>query len=263
MLGNLETIFFIDSDVSLMIYLSKRYMPDLPIIYAANLSLENYQELYDQRFLEVFVNDLREECFDKFLFNYEWNFDSKNLDKDLIQKRVEEYQVEVFRNAKKGLVDFSQPFIDEINTLLESIEILNSLKASSDYKNQLGDLKGVTNFTINHKFGFRPKELRDTLVNYRLIDKRTRTDSLRLIFQEKVKRKKINWIGGKDKLAYFLKLLKDRSIINENAIYKIAPYLFLLKEKEFNKISHPKYKDSYKYAELLDSIVTDVFKNRI
>ncbi|MCB0745005.1 MAG: hypothetical protein KDC67_13945, partial [Ignavibacteriae bacterium] len=99
------------------------------------------------------------------------------------------------------------------------------------------------------------KNLRSSLVTKKLISPNTNPLTLKNAFSDG-SHTKINWLGGKDQLGCFIKLLKDEKVITGQA-HSAAKNIFTVNGDKISYLRTPPADETQNYVEMLKSIIRD------
>lgn len=241
-----QDLFSIDSDENLMMF-CKEFLFSRNNGKSRNVSrIENriIQGMMLEEFISQFTSYKESIIYECVFKPYRRRHIKKTLKKDLVR-----FKIEVESNKRVGLVTYSEQYIDELLDFVDSI--INQADFNFRYESELSK----KHFTMNSLKVYDFKGLRRDLVTNKLICPKTKTITLWNIFlQRHKKRVKINWIGGKGKLACFLKILKEEQAILDKYIYRISSEIFLINGHDHENLVHPKKKDFIIYKPLLEEI---------
>jgi hypothetical protein len=162
---------------------------------------------------------------------------------------LRDFKIRFYQNKSLKKSTFANEYIEELIELQEKIH-----KHISSYGNSFSEIN-QTHFSLNPMKLYDIRGLRADLVNNNLISPKTKTVNLRQIFIYRKNRVQINWIGGKNKLACFLKLMKGKDAFLNNYIYSIAKYIFTIEGNKIDNLVHPKSKDYKKYRDNISALI--------
>ncbi|CAL2102740.1 conserved protein of unknown function [Tenacibaculum sp. 190130A14a] len=260
--GYLTNVFSIKSDLGLSYFVFINYNADRSANSKYTTLEESNPELYSElkegEFVTKFTNKLKE-FYIEGLFQY---YQSINFDEVEINRFIKEFNSfknEIMSNQFKGDITFSQTYIDvvisEVNILISRISEMNaaSEKDITSEKDTIliKSTKSANNsfFTLNDGIKISFVDLRNSLITRGCLEKSIKAVTLENVFDDyhDGKQKQINWIGSKNKLGLFIKLLKDKKIITDGQPFLIAKKTFLIKDEKITTLTPPKKEDSKNY----------------
>jgi len=270
--GYLTKVFSIKSDLGLLYFVFINYNADRSANSKYTTLEESNPELYSKlvegEFVTKFTNKLKE-FYIEGLFQY---FQSINFDEAEVKRFIEEFisfKNEIMSNQFKGDITYSKTYIDvvirEVNILISRISEMNTTSekdiTSEKDTNLIKSTKSANNsfFTLKEGVKISFRDLRNSLVVRGCLEKSIKTITLKNVFNNyhDGKQKQINWIGGKNKLGLFIKLLKNEEIITNGHPFFIAKKIFLIDGDTIKTLTAPKEQDIKNYYSDFKSMINN------
>ena len=198
------------------------------------------QDFYNQEYL---LSNITE-------FNREYNIYKKTIDTEL--------------KTVFNINEFKKYLIVTLELLKELKKELNKLKRK--YPSHLIKKNKEVNFNVfiirtdinNLNLFF----LRKTLINQKLIEKKTNYNNFINVFKGEIPTNKINWTGTKNELSTFILILKKFRVVSNANHFKACEKLFLINNKEIINLRTPKIKDYDKcYNRLNELLILVISRN--
>ena len=254
--GYLTNVFSIKSDLGLLYFVFINYNADRSANSKYTTLEESNPELYSKlvegEFVTKFTNKLKE-FYIEGLFQY---FQSINFDEAEVKRFIEEFisfKNEIMSNQFKGDITYSKTYIDvvirEVNILISRISEMNTTSEKDTILIKSTKSSNNSFFILNEGVKISFGDLRNSLVARECLEKSIKTVTLENVFSDCYdgRRKQVNWIGGKNKLGLFIKLLKDEKIIANGQPFHIAKKIFLIDGDIIKTLTAPKRQDSKNY----------------
>lgn len=248
----LDNLFFITSDERLEMFVSLNYAFDTGG-WISEERPELYSDLVSEKFYDQFIKDFKGIQIKTFEIYYKLE-SSKKIVSDSFTKKHLDYIKELSLNKAKNKISFSEKYINSIQEFLESlsVRIEGSGVSSSGYTKDY--------FSLCDGVSFNAKDLRNSLILYKLIDSKSKEASFSNLFKGGFTGNKINWlVNKKGRLQCFLFLLKEKKIVTDEFVYRIAKNVFTINNEDIIKLDTPKAKDYKNYIDTISSIIDNSF----